>query len=330
MDLVGLTRLGEANDPDATWVVPPSLTSKELQDSIDLIQKFEFDPPVYEDGKTAEDFLRSKAAAARRSARRADYDDDSEGEDTGSEADRGEYVPDGPTSRKSTAKKILKRRRRERTPVELDDEEREARADARRQKELEKMAKIKSTLFVHDSDDESDEERDREFFAREAALREGTTAKHDEALTSGLPVLETSKKRKNDEHSKKSSKRRKSPPKKRGPFDDSSDDEDDLNLNTSSRESSEEAADTDLDENTDTPLSSQHAAGAAVRDNDREDDNDDDDEDGLVKSSNSLTTQGKDVVMDEDGDEEDDDVPVARRPTARKMRGGFVIDSDSE
>jgi replication fork protection complex subunit Tof1/Swi1 len=33
------------------------------------------------------------------------------------------------------------------------------------------MAKIKSSAFVHNSDDEEDEERDKEFFARELALR---------------------------------------------------------------------------------------------------------------------------------------------------------------
>jgi hypothetical protein len=42
MTLVGFSRLGEHHDPDATWVVPSSLTSTQLQESIDLIRKFEF------------------------------------------------------------------------------------------------------------------------------------------------------------------------------------------------------------------------------------------------------------------------------------------------
>ena len=51
MNLVGFERLGEHHDPDAAWIIPSSLTSIQLQEAIDLIRKFEFDPPTYEDGK---------------------------------------------------------------------------------------------------------------------------------------------------------------------------------------------------------------------------------------------------------------------------------------
>ncbi|KAH7139253.1 timeless protein-domain-containing protein [Dendryphion nanum] len=338
LTLVGFTRLGEANDPAASWVIPPLLTSAALQASIDLIRKFEFDPPIYEDGKTAEDFIRSKTAAERRSTRRAEFDDDSEGNNGGSEEDLGEYAPGGPTARKSTAKKLVQRRRRERSPIELDDEEKSARAEARRQKELEKMAKAKlSTMFVHDSDDESDEERDREFFAREAALRESTGAHFKRLPVSDITGLEASKKRKNDEQPRKNSKRRKSPQKRRaGPFNDSSDDDggEDSDDHISSRASSEDVVGTEVEEEAiDTPLSSQHAVPVQISD-DGDDDDDDDDEDdvGVVKSSAPLARQQKDTAMaDADADDdEDDEVPVARRSTARNTRGGFIIDSDSE
>jgi replication fork protection complex subunit Tof1/Swi1 len=63
MTLVGFTRLGEHHDPDATWVIPSSLTETQLQEAIELIRKFEFAPPTYEDGKAPEDLLRSKAVA---------------------------------------------------------------------------------------------------------------------------------------------------------------------------------------------------------------------------------------------------------------------------
>jgi hypothetical protein len=81
MTLVGFSRLGEVHDPDATWIIPHSLTSEQLQQAIDLIRKYEFDPPVYEDGKQPEDLLRSKTSAARRSTRRVDFDDDDDNED---------------------------------------------------------------------------------------------------------------------------------------------------------------------------------------------------------------------------------------------------------
>jgi replication fork protection complex subunit Tof1/Swi1 len=53
MTLVGFSRLGEAHDPDATWIIPPSFTSEELQLAIDLTRKYEFDPPTYEDLRTS-------------------------------------------------------------------------------------------------------------------------------------------------------------------------------------------------------------------------------------------------------------------------------------
>ncbi|PVI06182.1 timeless-domain-containing protein [Periconia macrospinosa] len=301
MKLVGWTRLGAHDDPEASWVIPPSLTSTDLQESINLIRKFEFEPPIYEDGKGPEDMLRSKAA--RRSTRRAEFDDDSDGTDNGLDEDRGEYAVDGPMARKGdgTARKKPKGRRRARTPVELDEEERELRAQARREKELEKQQKVKSTMFVHDSDDEDDEERDAEFFAREEALRAQTNAVIKRSLA--LSELETasSKKRKADGTSNGQPKKRKTPPRRKaGPFD----------TDDSEEETEDVLADRSEQEATDTPLSSQHASADQVAD---------------------TTEKDEDVAMkDVEDDDGDDDAPVVRRPGARNTRAGFIIDSDSE
>lgn len=324
MTLVGFSRLGEENDPDATWVIPSSLTAAELSEAIDLIRKFEFDPPVYEDGKTAQDLLRYKNAGTRQSTRKAEFDDDSNGVDDDSEEDRGEYAPDRLSSRNSNGKKILKRRRRAETPQELDEEERERRAYQRRQNDLEKQRKIKSTMFVHDSDEEEDEERDREFFEREQALREKTTAQFKQSLALGSTELASSRKRKGDAQAKKESKRRKTPPKRRsGPFDtDESEEEasDEDAVHVSSRATSQEAEDvldTDSEEEaTDTPLSSQHAAAG--------------DTNGSGKAPKTSAVQDS-VMADVDDDDEDEDAgPTVRRAPVR-TRGGFIIDdSDSE
>lgn len=330
MTLVGFMRLGANDDPDASWIIPSSLTAAALQEAIDLIRKFEFEPPIYEDGKAPEDLLRSKAAAARRPTRRAEFDDDSDGIDPDSEGDHGEYAVDHPTARKPDGeRKRLKQRRRARTPVELDDEERDARAEARRKKEIEKLAKQKSTMFVHDSDDEEwDADKDAAFFAREQALREDTMVQFKKSLVLGtvepmVPINLLSKKRKADEATKKS-KRRKSPPKRKaGPFDDSDDDEDMGDAGSvSSRapsdeiESDQSGAESE-NEATDTPLSSQHAGSK--------------DETPHILAA-ATTSKAQDVVMidGEDDEEDDDDAPVVRKPAARNMRAGFVIDSDSE
>jgi replication fork protection complex subunit Tof1/Swi1 len=326
MTLVGFSRLGEQHDPDATWVIPSSLTSTQLQEAIDLIRKYEFDPPVYEDGKGPEDLLRSKAAAARRSTRRAEFDDDSDGIDRDSEVDHGEYAQGGPTTTNAEApRKKPKRRRRARTPIELDDEEKDRKAEARKLKEIEKQAKALSTMYVHDSDDEDwDAEKDAAFFAREQAIREENMKVFKKAPVLGTIEPAVSKKRKANEPAKKS-KRRKSPPKQKMPFDDS--DDEDMEDARSSRAPSEPATDTlddeeSADEATDTPLSSQNAGAAAVSDVD------------TPRKPASSTMKNNDVIMadvgDSDDDDEDEDMPVARRPAARNMRAGFVIDSDSE
>jgi replication fork protection complex subunit Tof1/Swi1 len=330
MTLVGWTRLGEAHDPDASWIIPSSLTWTDLQEAIDLIRKYEFAPPTYEDGKGPEDLLRSKASAARRSTRRVDFDDDDGNEDIANaeEEDHGEYAHDAPTGRKPDGeRKKLKRRQRARTPVELDDEEKDRRAAARRKKELERLAKEKSTMFVHDSDDEDDAERDAEFFAREEALRKEMTKAFGKSLVLATVEPAVPKKRKAEE-SAPNSKRRKTPPKRKAPFADS-DDESDEDMDDVASVSSRalpttEARDVQVDsedEAIDTSTSSQHGNGVHESD-----------ERTPIKPTALTATKNQDVTMadSDDDDDEDEDVPVVRRPMARNTRAGFIIDSDSE
>ncbi|KAI4613008.1 Topoisomerase 1-associated factor 1 [Alternaria sp. BMP 0032] len=327
MNLVGFERLGEHHDPDASWIIPASLTSTQLQEAIDLIRKHEFDPPTYEDGKAPEDLLRSKAAAARRSTRRAEFDDDSDGIDRDEEEDHGEYAKGGPTERDADApRKTLKRRRRRNSAVELDDEEKDRRAEARRKKEIEKQAKALSTMYVHDSDDEDwDAEKDAAFFAREQAIREENMKVFKKSLVLGTVEPVASKKRKADAPAKKS-KRRKSPPKRKAPFADSDDDMEDAESSQAPSVvdgNEEEDEDEGEDGTTDTPLSSQNAGATASLS----------DADTPRKPADDTSTKGKDAAMaDADSDDDDDDdAPVARRPAAaRNMRAGFIVDSDSE
>lgn len=325
LTLVGFHRLGAHDDPEASWVIPSTLTSAALQEAIDLIRKYEFSPPTYDDGKGPEDMLRSKAAAARRSTHRVDWDDDDDGIDHGSDEDRGEYAVDEPTARKAdgNGKKVLKRRRRARTPVELDDEEKEERARARQEKEREKQLKVKSTMFVHDSDDEDNPEADAVFFAREEVLRAQNKTNIARALVLGTTEPAVSKKRKADSGTTEKRKRKKTPPKRKaGPFDsDDSDGEEadgGAEESASSRAQSEEPP-VDLDESeeeaTDTPLSSQLAGGMA---------------DLSTRTSVPTTAKDDDVAMGDAGDDEEEEVVTVRRPAARNMRAGFVVDSDSE
>lgn len=107
------------------------------------------EPPSFEEGKIAADFIR------RRVIQKPSYDitSDSDVGDSDSSSQ-----PDKPR------KRTKKRKRRE-----VDDAELEARREKRRLADMEKRAMIKSAVRIIDSDD--DEEADEEFFERERELR---------------------------------------------------------------------------------------------------------------------------------------------------------------
>lgn len=319
MTLVGFQILGLDDDPEASWIIPSFISASELTESIDLIRKFEFDPPIYENGKTAEDFLRSKAAARRR---RASFDDDSEGEGGSRSEEDFEFPAGGPTTRKSDALEELKNRRRRRRrrsrTQELDDEEKDRRAEARRKADLEKRRKIKSDMFVHDSDDETDDERDKAFFAKEEEIREAAGRSILKALTEGISSEKGSKKRKSMMRERKKSRKRRKESGLESEADDSGEDDDAVSISSkasSARVGDMLELDSDVDEATDTPFSSQQHGNHTS------------DRDAPVEISKPASAAKEDAIM---LDEENEDAAPVRRPIARNMRAGFVIDSDSE
>ena len=194
MSLSGMERLGIEDEPKATWIIPSSLTSAELLHTYETIEQHRKNP-VFEYGDedpiSAEELLRRKPIEK---AKRAEYDDDSEGDGIASD-DVAEneflYPFSGPVDRPNAHHKALdalkakRRKRRHSNPVELDDETLEARRRAREKADSEKVRKVKSAEFIRDSDEESDEERDRAFFAREEMRRNGQREKIKEAFAAG-------------------------------------------------------------------------------------------------------------------------------------------------
>jgi len=166
------------------WEIPPSLAAADLRERLALLKKHTDEPPVYEDGRTAEDFLRRKTKP--RADRLESSDEDGEGDDDDSVTDRetidgepqfGPNVLKAPKPKKG--KKLLRRRRRDdgEDPETLrkGPEEAERKLEARRKKQEEKMASIRSEIYIRDSDDEENEERDRVFFERERELAKKRT-----------------------------------------------------------------------------------------------------------------------------------------------------------
>lgn len=186
---VGCERLS-SSIPESPWIIPPRHSAEDLAEYRELINKAEFAPPLFDDGKTAEQQVRRKTAPRKKAA----YDDaDDEDVDDLFDDGEGELFPKnlpskklvGPDSDRRPKKRRVRRRKdrsgsgSEGNALLSDDDEEEAaderrteKARKRRKRELEKQRKIKSTLYVDSEDDKSDAERDAAFFAREEAIRQ--------------------------------------------------------------------------------------------------------------------------------------------------------------
>jgi replication fork protection complex subunit Tof1/Swi1 len=335
MTLIGFQRIGLEDDPDTTWVVPSTLSADQIQQALDLIKKFEFSPPVFDDGKEAGDFVRRKSAGIP-SRRKAVFDDEDEGIDD-DEDEELLFPAGGPTARKkSDALEALKKNRRRRGKEGTDegngitDEQLRARAEARRQRELEKNRKIKSELFIRDSDDETDEERDRIFFEQEEKLRQSNKIN----IMRELLGLEKGKGREGQTKKRQSSA--------------ISADSDDDEVRTSARRqqqtnaisidsdgevagpsgvSSPAARDNVLaasdDETTDTPMSSPHARPSQTKRR------------KLSSDDEPMSSEPPAVVKDLPGaeaisDDEDEVVGPVARSARHRVRAGFIVDTSDD
>lgn len=334
LTLCGFQRIGSLEDPEAAWIIPASVEPSKLEEAVKVINGHEFELPTFEEGRTAESFLRSKAAAEKtveRRVRTAAFDDDSS--DNGIDLDEEfEFEAGGPTNRKSELEKLKKTRKiRRRKEVGSDDEDdglseemRKKRRDERRLAELDKRRKIKSEMYVHSSDDATDEERDKQFFAQEEVRRMNAGQNFLKALESGTKDMgrEGMKKRKSTAGGKKGvNKKRKGSASVSGSDDELVatpiiiDDDERIIAVSSEEESSDAESDVVSDHGantTDTPVSSQpHAPSPAI---DKE----------VEPAAPSPVV---DVAMKDLGDESENELPV--RPVV-KRRGGFVVESDSE
>ncbi|CAG8977409.1 hypothetical protein HYALB_00007039 [Hymenoscyphus albidus] len=337
MTLVGFARIGVDDDPDGSWVVPHPLTADQLKESLDLIKKSEFSPPVFDDGQEAGDYIRRKSATAA-SRKRAVFDDDDDGIDD-DEEEEFEFAPGGPTAMKPSEalKELKKRRRLKRKGSEdensgLTDEQAAARAEARRLKDLEKNRKIKSDLFVHDSDDEDDEERDKAFFEQERLREKAKDDLMKGLLSTGVAKQPSAARKKRDSSAISidsddedgppavSSKRRRSKA-------DEDDSEDDVPVVVSGRSSTTARDDIleDSDEEaTDTPMSSPHVKPKAKQTKKRRVDLSDDEEE-----EEEAFGAAKNSAMVLDDEDEDEEMPAVK-PARQRMRSGFVVDSSDE
>ncbi|KAI0525578.1 timeless protein-domain-containing protein [Xylaria bambusicola] len=318
MKLAGFERLAPTLDetPESSWIVPAQLSSEQLQDSLDLINKAEFNPPTFEDGKLAQDQLRRKTAPRKKAV----FDDDEEGIDD--DDDDILFPAGGPTNRKAVddfldKPKKTRRRRRRSDAEQLTEEQLEEKARARREREKAKAKRFKSELFVHASDDESDDgEKWAEFYANEERIRQKQKAV---ALTASDNAA--------DRNPATTAEKRKA---SFLDLDGDSDNDDDLIMTQDSAPGrlNSSAALADDDENEegasgtdDTPLSSTSHNGSSSGSKRRR-----------VSKAPSSPARSADVEEDENMEDAGEDGPASKRSQQRRprARAGFIVDSSDE
>ncbi|KAI0194618.1 timeless protein [Astrocystis sublimbata] len=310
MRLVGFERLAPTLDesPESSWIVPAPLTSEQLQDSLDLINKAEFDPPIFEDGKLAQDQLRRKTAPRKKAV----FDDDDGGIDD--DDDDILFPAGGPTNWKAADGHLDKpkktRRRRRRSDADPPtDEQLEEKERARREKELAKAKRFKSELFVHASDDESDDDEGRwaEFYANEERIRQKQKTVALTVAKNVDPASPTAKEKR-----------------KAVSLDsDDSDNDDDLvmtqdsALKMANKTGSQEDEDDAMASDDTTPSHAGPASSSKRRRLSKE----------ASPSAAPPVNADADQIM-EDADE--DDIPAARPTQRRPRKAGFLMDSSDE
>ncbi|KAK4201960.1 putative topoisomerase 1-associated factor 1 [Triangularia verruculosa] len=352
MKLVGFERLAPTLDetPDSVWIVPGRLSAYDLKENLDMINKAEFEPPTFEAGELAEDQLRRKSAATKAAPRkRAAFDDDDD--DLLDDGEEPLFPVGGPTARKPDGERP-KKLRRKRTTInsdgeeveevrEIDDEEAAERAKARKQKQLEKLRKIKSEMYVRASDDESDEEADREFFAKEEERRQKTKAAFGEPTREKEKPLGVEKSAwerlldgDDDEDEddvvveklmpkpKKAAANRGS--KRKSDVADLGSDED---VDMDRDDDEEENTADDESEESSTPPPAKRTAKKR-KPSKKVVDEDGDEEMASATQTSDRTVGEKDDGVDEDDD--DEDLPVSAPVRRPRVRAGFIMDSSDD
>jgi replication fork protection complex subunit Tof1/Swi1 len=331
MESVGLERLGQEDVRGAQWVIPATMSSTDLNEAISTINKAVINPMPEGSTEDPRQLLRRKETSSARESLAQDtldvnFGSDSEGEDI----PEGPLFPPNPRSKSNALDELKKKRKKKARNTDdaekepLDDAILEERRQARLANSLARQRKIKSDLFIHASDDETDEEADREFFRLEEERRKEQARNVEKAIlfgdteqaqsdSKGKGKKASVRKRKSDTTATESKRRRRgsgSAGSGSGEEDDDDDilmaDPDDLSPLSQQEVSTSRGAQED-----DTPLTSS------------EDEMDFDDD---LVFNRDRPSKPADSVQPVDSDEEETLVA----PSSRRMRGGFVIESDSE
>ena len=327
------------SEPDvfaAPLIIPATLTSAHLEQSSTTITHFEQEPwKGIDEAETAESLIK-RVRANDGDPQQDKYEEDGfivrggamfsdESSDDGNDAEEFLFPDNLPTKRKLIAPKPRKRKRDsdddDEEATELDDATLAARRKARKQAALDRRRKIKSELRIQDSDDETDDERDKDFFRQEEIRRREQNQRVQEAMRVGSKA---------DKEGKRKSKKAKSV------IEVDSDDDMDVNNDVPATQEAEDTA----------------TASSQVRQD--VDDSAPEDDDSSQSSILSSPIQGPGKILQElsqpqvpsfrlsssktldlEGgnalsNDEDEEDPIAAGPVRQRARAGLVFDSDDE
>lgn len=334
MSLLKFERLGQENVEGISWVIPSELKSAELRDSKSVIDR------ALVVGNTNErdpsDLLRRKYGSGPRgnadqTTLDVNFGSDSEGEDV---IPDGPLFPPNPRSKSKVLDELKKRRKRknngEKEPI--DDETLEERRQAQLENTRSRLAKIKSDLYVHASDEESDEEGDQEFFRLEEGRRREQSERIKKALLLGRTEGDgdsTSKKKRGKRSSASSGREAGGKRRRHGPQASPEVEDEEILMSATGMLSRETSVTPSLDgvDGINKGISKTP-------------------EDELYLDDNLAFSRDREIGAEPHFDKEDDrtsspkeneaaaeedeeDAPMAA-PGRRRMRAGFVVDSDSE
>lgn len=299
MTLVGFERLGMEDVPGASWVVPSAMKSKDLRDTKAIIDQSLEKAATGDDERDPRDLLRrvDDGDASHRAAGDVDFGSESEGEDT---VPDGLLFPPNPRSKSNALDELKKKRKKKRDDGHepLNDETLEKRRRTREENAQSRQAKIKSDLYIHESDEESDDEANEEFFRLEEQRRKEQSERIRKALLLGRA----------DDGNKPDRRKRKSEPKNSAAE------------RKRQRQSPPEASDDSDDDILMTGVRSPRRPASSHGDNEETPDDDLDVDDDLTFSRDRQKEQSP------GGAEDEDEEPIA----PRRIRSGFVVESDSE
>jgi len=353
MKLVGFAQKDDEHmdTSDATWLIPSSVAASHLEESKAAINQYTFTQwqPVNEDDNP-EDLLRrvrKENVGASHSytddveggeARRDAFIDDSEGDDGPLPEEEEFLFPDNPRKHRSALERLKDKRKARKRKRGSDDEEGandsedEAAQEERRRRRKEaadaRRRKFKSEAFIRDSDDETDEEADRLFFAREADIRR----KQDERVKMQMAIGGTAAQ---DIGLDVAERKKKTMARLRGDADDDvemSDEEDRSSAPASSQPKTRRGGkSSDIESEDDTPPSSPPI---------EEESEDDDSVSRKTKRhvlkelthTRSAPPKSRNKMAARLGviEDDSDDVELPAVSSLRRSRGGFIIDDDDD